>query len=213
MFGYIYVTTNLVNNKKYIGKHEASCFDPSYKGSGTAIKRAIKKYGWNNFSCCILEPETIPTQCQTAEELNYAEQYYIKLYDAVNSSKYYNQLHGGEGLSSADAVGCKNHMFGVHRVGSEAPAYGKLWYNNGVVQTMIDPSEITHYESIGYRHGQLPRNYSQKRAAIRQKIMTGRVGYTNGYENVLILPEQVDEYVKMGYYKGRKYKHQLLKNS
>ena len=34
MYGYIYITTNLINGMKYIGKHKASMFDPAYKGSG-----------------------------------------------------------------------------------------------------------------------------------------------------------------------------------
>ena len=42
MYGYIYETTNLINGKKYIGKHKADCFDKSYIGSGTILTRAIK---------------------------------------------------------------------------------------------------------------------------------------------------------------------------
>lgn len=30
MFGYIYETTNLINNKKYIGKHKSNKFDKNY---------------------------------------------------------------------------------------------------------------------------------------------------------------------------------------
>ena len=43
MFGYIYETTNLINGKKYIGKHISSDFDKFYLGSGTYIKNAIEK--------------------------------------------------------------------------------------------------------------------------------------------------------------------------
>lgn len=41
---YIYMTTNLINEKKYIGKHKGE-LDGSYLGSGTALLRAIDKYG------------------------------------------------------------------------------------------------------------------------------------------------------------------------
>ena len=208
MFGYIYLTTNLTNGKKYIGKHEATEFDPTYKGSGKALIRAIKKYGWNNFSCEILLPEKVSTICESANELNKAEKYYIKLYNAVESDEYYNQLYGGEGLSSEDATGSKNHMFGVHRCGTAAPAYGKQWYNNGKVQTMIDEKDVARYSSLGYTKGQLPRKYSKKRADVRKDIMLGRIGYTNGIKNVLIFPDEVEEYAKLGFYKGRTSKHQ-----
>lgn len=45
MYGYIYLTTNLINNKKYIGQHKATKFSESYKGSGSFITKAFKKYG------------------------------------------------------------------------------------------------------------------------------------------------------------------------
>ena len=45
MYGYVYETINLVNNKKYIGKRVKSKFDINYKGSGKILKQAFEKYG------------------------------------------------------------------------------------------------------------------------------------------------------------------------
>ncbi len=39
----IYITTNLLNGKKYIGKDEKN--NPSYLGSGKLLKLAINKHG------------------------------------------------------------------------------------------------------------------------------------------------------------------------
>jgi len=50
---YIYLTTNLINNKKYIGKHFGELED-GYLGSGLLLQRAIEKYGKENFSKQIL---------------------------------------------------------------------------------------------------------------------------------------------------------------
>lgn len=56
MYGYIYLTTNLINERKYIGQHTSSEFDPNYKGSGKILWQAINKYGWDNFSVRMLCP-------------------------------------------------------------------------------------------------------------------------------------------------------------
>lgn len=53
---YVYKTTNLVNNKYYIGVHKSSVKDlkKQYLGSGNLIRSAIKKYGRENFEIEIL---------------------------------------------------------------------------------------------------------------------------------------------------------------
>ena len=50
MIGYIYKTTNKINQKIYIGKHQSSEYDDKYFGSGKILRRAIEKYGLNNFT-------------------------------------------------------------------------------------------------------------------------------------------------------------------
>ena len=45
---FIYLTTNLINGKQYIGSHDGT-IDDGYLGSGIAIKLAIKKYGKKKF--------------------------------------------------------------------------------------------------------------------------------------------------------------------
>lgn len=50
----IYKITNKLNGKIYIGQHQTEDPNDGYMGSGTNIKRAIKKYGLENFSRDIL---------------------------------------------------------------------------------------------------------------------------------------------------------------
>jgi len=90
MYGYIYLTTNLINDKIYIGQHHSNKFDESYKGSGKLIKKAFQKYGFENFSCVILE------WCNTPEELDQREIYYIKKY-CTEPNGHYNIAAGGNG--------------------------------------------------------------------------------------------------------------------
>lgn len=49
----IYITTNLINGKQYIGKDARN--NPKYLGSGTYLIKSIKKYGKENFKKEIIE--------------------------------------------------------------------------------------------------------------------------------------------------------------
>lgn len=87
---YIYQTTNLINGKKYIGKHIGYIND-DYLGSGIILNKAISKYGKENFKKEILEI------VNNDVELNEREKFYIKLYNAVQNPQYYNIAQGGQG--------------------------------------------------------------------------------------------------------------------
>lgn len=85
-YGFIYETTNKINGMKYIGKCIYSRQNDwqSYLGSGIYLKRAIIKYGKENFVRVILE------EAYSDEELNQLEEQYIERFNAVNSLQYYN---------------------------------------------------------------------------------------------------------------------------
>lgn len=91
MFGYIYITTNNINNKRYIGKKQSTKFISDYFGSGTLITRAVQKYGTENFTVKVLE------QCNSLDELNECEKKWIKFYNAQDSDNFYNIAPGGDG--------------------------------------------------------------------------------------------------------------------
>lgn len=91
MFGYIYKTTNLINNKIYIGQHVATEFDKYYKGSGVLLTNAFKKYGKENFECILLEA------VETKEDLDAREAYWITTLNSRDKSIGYNITAGGEG--------------------------------------------------------------------------------------------------------------------
>ena len=83
----IYITINCVNDKFYVGKSVRNRKD--YLGSGKILRQAIKKYGKDAFVKIILE------DCDTLEQLNDREVYWIKHFQATSLG--YNLTNGGTG--------------------------------------------------------------------------------------------------------------------
>lgn len=71
---------------RYIGKCQYSRKNgwEKYLGSGVYLKRAIDKYGRENFYKIIID------EAETEEELRDIEEYYINMFDAVRSNLFYN---------------------------------------------------------------------------------------------------------------------------
>lgn len=85
----IYITTNLITGKIYIGKDSTN--NPSYVGSGLLLKKAIKKYGISNFKKEILEC------CNSHEHLCEREKYWITELKSTDRKIGYNIAEGGTG--------------------------------------------------------------------------------------------------------------------
>ena len=83
----IYKTTNLINGKIYIGQDKNN--NEKYIGSGDLIKRAIKKYGKENFI------KEIICYCDNQEDLDNNERFYIKKYNSIDENIGYNISVGG----------------------------------------------------------------------------------------------------------------------
>lgn len=86
----IYKTTNKINGKVYIGKHQTKNPYDSYIGSGRAIKEAIKQYGKENF-----EKEVLFI-FDTEKEMNDKEKQLVNE-SFISTNKTYNMGIGGEG--------------------------------------------------------------------------------------------------------------------
>jgi hypothetical protein len=87
---FIYKTTNRINGKIYIGLHTTYNIDDGYIGSGKWLKKAIKKYGVENFDREILE------ECENIEDLLNKEVFWIRKLGATNNKIGYNISKGGE---------------------------------------------------------------------------------------------------------------------
>ena len=93
-YGFIYLTIDLKNGKGYIGQHKIrnqKTLDPDYIGSGRIIGDIKKKYGLKRFNRQILY------FCESKEELDEMEIYYINYFNAIESENFYNIAEGGTG--------------------------------------------------------------------------------------------------------------------
>lgn len=102
----IYKTTNIVNQKFYVGKDTHN--NPNYYGSGKRLKLAIQKYGLGNFKKEILET------CESLERLNEREKFWIKELNAINEG--YNISLGGDG---GDTISNNPKKYEIGRAHSE----------------------------------------------------------------------------------------------
>jgi len=153
-YGYIYITTNSINGKRYIGQHKGT-FDSNYLGSGIYLLRAIKKYGKKYFSTKIIK------YCKDLNTLNEEEIQYIKKYGADKSNKFYNIASGG--LGNTGNSGKPKSIQHRKRL-SEA--------RKGFI-----PSEETNKKISEANSGERHWNYSRTRSAeTRQKISDSLTG-------------------------------------
>lgn len=85
---FVYLTTNLINGKQYVGSHYGNITD-NYLGSGIILIESISKYGKNNFKREILE---ITKSRKEAFDL---EEYYIRKYNTLKPNGYNISPTGG----------------------------------------------------------------------------------------------------------------------
>lgn len=92
-YGYIYLTTCLVDGLKYIGKHKGL---PSsrYIGSGTLFLEHVQKHGRSNFKHEVLE------WASTDTELRLLEEQHLCAVDAANNPEYLNATNRSAGVST-----------------------------------------------------------------------------------------------------------------
>ena len=132
-YGFIYITTNNINGKKYLGQKKIDDNGKwkNYLGSGIAFKKALEKYGKENFVREIIDVG------YSSDELNELEEKYTYDLDCLNDRNYYNLVHGGgivTGLKfSKETIqrlrelnsGENNYFYGKRLFGEENGFYGK----------------------------------------------------------------------------------------
>jgi len=198
---YLYKIINLTNGRYYIGRHVDN--GRIYRGSGTIINQAYKKYGYDSFVFGILE------YFETEESMIKAEIKEVTL-DQVNNPKCYNLTEGGGGgikgfrhtnesklkMSNSrkkfhkenpdNQRGDKNHRWGKGKCGIDNPMYGKKPWNYGLTSETDERIKIGTEKSKlnrpDYRGDKNP-NYGKRHSFSKEtcmKMSESRVGKKRG---------------------------------
>lgn len=184
---FIYMTTNLITNEKYIGKHYGT-EDDSYLGSGKILQRAILKYGKENFKREILYIS------QNVEENNQKEKEFIKAYNAIEDRNFYNIAEGGDGgdifhtlpLEQQDQLrerarlqctGEGNPMYGKHH--SEETKNKLRQIDKSYTQTQEYRNNMSKIKS-GEGNGMYGKHHTEE---AKQKMSDAKKGKKLGAEN------------------------------
>ena len=227
MIGYIYKTTDLITGKIYIGQHKSVTFKGNrYIGSGRVIQ-AIR-------NSCVRKGVPIRSrlkvdlieECETAQQLNEREIYWISYYNSTNPDIGYN-LHKG-GLNT---LGEHNGMYGGYQSESSRRLNSewhkcRIWMTNEVDDVFILPEDMPIYLAKNFRRGRSKikstgrkvtpetskkiseslknKSKSEEHRKNLSKSNIGKIWINNGKNSKRISPSCFDFYFSRGWKKGRK---------
>lgn len=194
MYGYVYLTTNLINGRKYVGQHHSESFDPNYRGSGKLILQAVSCYGAENFKVEILE------ECDSEQDLHNCEAKWIRDLNAVESDEYYNLVEGGCGHHWKIAgISIKSGV----KISEKARCNASISHL-GVYSSWSDDRSKQKSESMkGSNNFFYGKSFSDETLARFSKLRRNKRWINNGVDETTVYQYQVDMYLGKGWKRGR----------
>ena len=212
----IYKTTNKLNNKVYIGMHKTKNPYDGYMGSGKLFKRAVGKYGKENFVKEVL------FIFDTAEEMFAKEKEIVnKLF--IESNNTYNIMEGGRGSFSHINESGKN-LYGQN--GDINHGGKNLLIGNKLKLFLLEHGLLDKWkENVSYAlkekwkrdgfHWTGRKHKDESKKKIGEKLKLAQSGAKNSQygtcwvyhsetnKNLKIKKEELQTYLTNGYTKGR----------
>ena len=210
MFYTVYKITNKINNKYYIGKHKTKDLNDGYFGSGKILKRAIEKYGIENFTKEILH--TFDNEL----DMNAKEKELV-----VIGEETYNLCEGGEGgfsyinnnslwlTEKHRKAAIENRKKATEKLMELARTDPEWKKRHSAVTKANHPSKKENYvhSFLGRKHKpesiQLMKLSAKGKHEGSKNSQYGTCWITNNIENKKIKKEELDFWIKLGYTKGR----------
>ena len=117
-YNYFYKITNKINNNFYYGVHTTNNLNDGYFGSGTAISKAVLKYGKGNFI-----KENLKFFSTAEEAFNYEAE--IVNEDMIKDPNCYNIILGGSGSHSIGKAVVRDKDGNISIIENTDPRYRK----------------------------------------------------------------------------------------
>ena len=197
---YVYVIVNKINLKLYFGSHswEGTGVDKNYYGSGTAIKRAVRKYGKDNF---IVYPIKF---YDTIEECRQAEEELLTKYDISNNIYCYNIKNGAVGWTSEDMTGEKHPFYGKHHTSESRKKISQAHKGKPLSE---EARKKISQANKGEKHPNYGKHLSEEHrknmSQAKKNIMTPIVAIQKDTGKVKIFESQMECSRVLGLYSGR----------
>lgn len=204
-FHYLYKTTNLLNNKFYVGMHSTDNLEDGYLGSGLRLRRSIRKYGKENFRLEIL------TFFNSRSDLIDAEKHLVN-HELLKNEMCMNIRTGGEGgfisaenqfkRSQAGGLAMKKRMQDdselFERISKQASEHLSKMRRDGTVVALNWTGRKHKKETI-----EAISQTKQGTGSGAENSQYGTCWIFINNENKKIKIEEIDKYILLGWKRGR----------
>jgi hypothetical protein len=185
--------------------HKTANLEDGYMGSGRLIKRAINKYGIENFSKEILHI------FDNEKDMKDKEKELV-----IVSEETYNLIeggHGGFGYINSNNIGDKKEagrIGGLKSKGRKMP-----WVTERLKKGQhINLTNAAKISFKGKKHKEETKRLIGQKNSVHQlgegNSQYGTCWVTDGINSIKIDKKDIDKYVELGYYKGRVIKRKTI---
>ena len=200
-YHFLYKTTNLINEKFYIGVHSTYNLKDGYLGSGKRLRRTIKKYGQENFKCEILE------FFESREEVMQREKELVNVQLLKDPMCLNLQPGGGGGFTKEQSTKGAINANKKRRWLYENDLEYREKINGYSIKNLKKQTWKDTYSWVGKSHKKETKRKISEKAKLRIGISNSQFGTCWIYkinENKKIKSDQLEAYLKLGWIKGRK---------